>query len=197
MSLKLGLTGSIGMGKSTTAGFFRDFGVPVWDADATVHEIYAKGGAAVGPIGKIAPVATAQGFVDRGVLKRVIAEDSRILSKIETAIKPVLTQSRADFLAANSAAPVLLFDIPLLYETDAETWLDYVLVVTAPLNVQKQRVFIRGTMSEDLFNTILSRQMPDVEKRALADFVFDTSKGMDHTKAEVKALIEKLEKENA
>lgn len=197
MSLKLGLTGSIGMGKSTTAGFFRDFGVPVWDADAAVHESYAEGGAAVGPVSQIAPAATVQGFVDRGVLKRMISEDSGLLAKIETAIKPVLGQSRIDFLDANSAAPVLLFDIPLLYETDAETWLDYVLVVTAPLNIQKQRVFMRGTMSEDLFNTILSRQMPDVEKRALADFIFDTSKGMDHTKAEVKALIEKLENENA
>lgn len=197
MSIKLGLTGSIGMGKSTTAGFFRDFGVPVWDADAVVHELYSKGGAAVEPVGEIAPMATVQGFVDRSVLKELIANDPHLLSKIEDVIRPLLVQNRAQFVVVNNSARLLLFDIPLLFETDAESWMDYVLVVTAPLHIQRQRVFSRGTMSEEMFTTILSRQMPDNAKRALADFVFDTYLGMDHTKAEVKALIEKLGKENA
>ena len=197
MSLKLGLTGSIGMGKSTTAGFFREFGVPVWDADAVVHAIYAEGGAAVEPIREIAGEATENGFVDRSVLKDLISKDKTLLAKIETAINPILRESRRVFLRDNQASPLVLFDIPLLYETDAESWLDYVLVVTAPKHIQKQRVIERGSMDEELFEMILARQMGDAEKRALADFVFDTSNGMDHTKSEVKTLIEELEKENA
>ncbi len=197
MSIKLGLTGSIGMGKSTTAGFFRDFGVPVWDADAQVHKLYEKGGAAVGPIGALLPEATKNGFVDRAVLKAAIEQDETLLEKIERILHPLLGQSRQEFLDQRRAFPVLLFDIPLLFETDAESWMDYVLVVTAPEEVQRQRVLTRGTMSEEMLDTILSRQMPDREKRALADFIFDTSHGMEHTKAEVKALIGKLEQEDA
>ena len=197
MSIRLGLTGSIGMGKSTTAGFFREFGVPVWDADAEVHALYAKGGAAVTPIGALVLEATKLGFVDRDVLKSLIADDPTLLGKIEDTIRPLLRQSRLEFDEKHQKAPLALYDIPLLFETDTESWTDYVLVVTAPKDVQRARVFARGTMDEALFDTILSRQMSDAEKRALADFVFDTSKGMDHTKAEVKALIEKLEQENA
>ncbi len=197
MSIRLGLTGSIGMGKSTTAGFFREYGVPVWDADAEVHVLYAKGGAAVAPIGDFAPEATKQGLVDRDVLKTLIADDPTLLGKIETTIRPLLRQSRLAFEAAHQAAQLVLYDIPLLFEGDTESWMDYVLVVTAPKDVQRARVLERGTMDEALFETILSRQMSDAEKRALADFIFDTSSGMDHTKAEVKALIEKLEQEDA
>jgi len=197
MTIKLGLTGSIGMGKSTTAGFFKEFGVPVWDADAEVHRMYASDGAAVYPIKMIAPAAVAEGYVDRAKLKAMIAKDPDLLTEIEGLLGPLLAKSRAAFLNENTKAPVVLFDIPLLFETDAESWLDYVLVVTAPLKVQRQRVLERGTMSEDMFNTILSRQTPDIEKRALADFLFDTSKGMAHTRAEVKALIDQLEQENA
>jgi len=197
MTVKLGLTGSIGMGKSTTAGFFRDFGVPVWDADATVHEIYAYGGPAVPLLQPFVPEAIIDGAVDRDSLKRLINKNKDILEQVETALKPLLSTSRLAFLAAHQAAPVVVFDIPLLYETDTESWLDYVLVVTAPKAVQKQRVMSRNTIDEALLDTIVARQMPDAEKRALADFVFDTSNGMDHTKAEVKALIKALEQENA
>ena len=197
MSVKLGLTGSIGMGKSTTADFFRAFDVPVWDADAEVHKLYAKGGAAVGPIGALLPAATQQGFVDRAVLKAEIAKDSGVLAKIEAALRPLLADSRQNFLTRHKENSVVVFDIPLLFETDTESWMDYVLVVTAPEAVQRERVMKRGSMSEALFNTILARQMPDNEKRALADFIFDTSLGMEHTKAEVKALIKELERENA
>jgi len=197
MSTRLGLTGSIGMGKSTTAGFFREFGVPVWDADAEVHALYAKGGGAVTPLGALAPEATKQGFVDRDILKDLIKSDAALLGRIEDSIRPLLGQSRLDFNEKHQNAPLVLYDIPLLYETNAESWMDQVLVVTAPKAVQRTRVLERGTMDEAMFETILSRQMSDDEKRALADFVFDTSLGMDHTKAEVKDLIEKLEQEDA
>ena len=197
MSVKLGLTGSIGMGKSTTADFFREFDVPVWDADAEVHAAYAKDGSAVAPIGAIVPEATRGGFVDRSILKAEIAKDSGLLEKIEMALRPLLADSRQEFLTRHKKRSVVVFDIPLLYETDAESWMDYVLVVTAPEDVQRHRVLMRGSMNEDLFKTILARQMPDTEKRALADYLFDTSRGMDHTKAEVKALIEELKQEYA
>lgn len=197
MGVKLGLTGSMGMGKSTTAGFFREFDVPVWDADAEVHKLYARGGAAVDPIGVLLPDATQQGFVDRERLKVAIQKDQSLLDKIEALLKPLLMQSRQEFQTLNKAAPVVVFDIPLLFETDAESWMDYVLVVTAPQHVQRDRIFARGTMTEEMLKAILARQMSDNEKRALADYIFDTSKGMDHTKAEVKALIQELEQENA
>jgi len=197
MSIKLGLTGSIGMGKTTTAGFFRGFGVPVWDADAEVHALYAKGGAAVAPIGALVPAAVQHGIVDRDVLKAEISKDGGLLSRIEQVIKPLLAESRQDFHTQHKDKPLMLFDIPLLFETDAECWLDYVLVVSAPEDVQRHRVLTRGTMTERMFATILARQMPDNEKRALADFVFDTSLGKADTKAKVKALIETLELEDA
>ena len=197
MSIKLGLTGSIGMGKSTTAGFFQAFDVPVWDADAEVHRFYANNGAAVSPIGALVPTATLEGFVDRKALKAEIAKDDDLLGKIELILRPLLADSRQAFLTSHKENAVIVFDIPLLFETDAESWMDYVLVVTAPEEVQRDRVMMRGSMSDAMFKTILARQMPDVEKRALADFLFDTSQGMDHTKAEVKALIEALEQENA
>jgi len=197
MSIKLGLTGSIGMGKTTTAGFFRESGVPVWDADAEVHKLYAQGGAAVAAMGALVPEAVAAGFVDRRVLKAEISKNPALLAKIEAMLKPLLAQSRAGFLQKNIDKHLVLFDIPLLYETDAESWLDYVLVVTAPAEVQKARILARQSMDETMFTTLLARQMPDQEKRALADFVFDTSKGLAHTKADVKALIDKLEAENA
>lgn len=197
MSIKLGLTGSIGMGKSTTAGFFRDYKVPVWDADAEVKKLYAHAGAAVLPIGELVPDAINEGFVNREVLKAEIAKDEALLTRIEAVLRPLLAASRQQFHTQHKQTPLMVFDIPLLFETDAESWMDYVLVVTAPEEVQRDRVMKRGSMSEALLNTILARQMPDTEKRALADFIFDTSQGMDHTKAEVKALIEALEQENA
>lgn len=197
MSLRLGLTGSIGMGKSTTAGFFREFGVPVWDADAEVHGLYAAGGAAVESIGALVPEAVEGGEVDRAVLKSAIGALPALLGEIEALVRPLLRQSRIDFDQKHSTAPVVVYDIPMLFENDTESWMNAVLVVTAPETIQRQRLMARGSMSAEMLNTILSRQMPDAEKRALGDFVFDTSKGMAHTKAEVKALIKTLEQENA
>ncbi len=197
MSIKLGLTGSIGMGKSTTSGFFRDFGVPVWDADAEVHRMYMENPETISAIAGIAPAAVKKGFVNRAELKSEITKDRGLLPRIEAAIAPALRQSRAAFQMANRSAPLVLFDIPLLFETKADSWLDYVLVVTAPAEVQLARVLARDTMDEAMLNTILSRQLPDSEKRRRADFVFDTSYGMEQTKSDVKALIEALEAENA
>ena len=197
MTVKLGLTGSIGMGKTTTAEFFRQGGVPVWDADGEVHRLYNQDQSAIADIGKIAPKAVKSGFVDRDILKAEIRNDPQLLPELEAALRPHLSRARADFLAAHQGRKMVLFDIPLLFETGAESWLDYVLVVTAPAELQRQRVLQRKTMDAAMFETILSRQMPDAEKRKRADFVFDTSMGMAQTKADVAALIKSLEAKNA
>ena len=190
MTWKLGLTGSIGMGKSTTAAMFRDEGVPVWDADATVHKLYAKGGAAVAPIGQEFPDAIVDGAVDRHQLKQIIATDATVLPKLEAIVHPLVAADRADFLDTNKAE-LVVFDIPLLFETGADTWLDSVLVVTCPQDVQAKRVLDRGTMSPEQFQMILSRQMPDSEKRARADHIIETLT-LDATRAAVRNLIAEL-----
>lgn len=190
MTWKLGLTGSIGMGKSTTAAMFRDEGVPVWDADATVHKLYAKGGAAVLPIGQEFPDAIVDGAVDRDQLKQIIAKDAMALQKLEAIVHPLVAADRAEFLDTNKAE-LVVFDIPLLFETGADTWLDFVLVVTCPPEVQAKRVLDRGTMSPEQFQMILSRQMPDAEKRARADHVIETLT-LDATRAAVRNLIAEL-----
>ena len=190
MTWKLGLTGSIGMGKSTTAAMFRDEGVPVWDADATVHKLYAKGGAAVLPIGQEFPDAIVDGTVDRDQLKQIIANDAGVLPKLEAIVHPLVAAERAEFLDTNKAE-LVVFDIPLLFETGADRWLDSVLVVTCPSEVQAKRVLDRGTMSSEQFQMILSRQMPDTEKRARADHVIETLT-LDATRAAVRNLIAEL-----
>ena len=190
MTWKLGLTGSIGMGKSTTAAMFRDESVPVWDADATVHKLYAKGGAAVLPIGQEFPDAIVDGTVDRDQLKQIIAKDAGVLPKLEAIVHPLVAADRAEFLDTNKAE-LVVFDIPLLFETGADRWLDSVLVVTCPSEVQAQRVLDRGTMSPEQVQMILSRQMPDAEKRARADHVIETLT-LDATRAAVRNLIAEL-----
>lgn len=190
MTWKLGLTGSIGMGKSTTAAMFRDEGVPVWDADATVHKLYAKGGPAVAPIGQEFPDAIVDGAVDRDQLKQIIAKDATVLPKLEAIVHPLVAADRAEFLDTNKAE-LVIFDIPLLFETGAETWLDSVLVVTCPPDIQAKRVLDRGTMSPEQFQMILSRQMPDSEKRARADHIIETLT-LDATRAAVRNLIAEL-----
>ena len=190
MSFLLGLTGSIGMGKSTTAQMFADEGVPVWDADAAVHRLYEKGGAAVPVIAAEWPGAVKEGAVDRKALSAEVAGRPEALSRLEALVHPLVADDRARFIAGH-AAPVLLFDIPLLYETGADAWLDAVVVVTAPAEVQRARVLARGTMDAATFETILARQMPDAEKRARADHVIETLT-LDGTRAAVRNLVTRL-----
>ena len=191
MSYILGLTGSIGMGKSTTAGFFRDLGVPVWDADAAVHRIYAKGGAAVEPISRICPDATAIGKVNRDVLKDWIARDKSALKQLEEIVHPLVAADRATFIADHQEAPLVVLDIPLLFETGSADKMDGVLVVSVDAKEQRRRVLDRATMTEDMLDSILARQTPDSEKRAKADFVIETY-DLDSARAEVVKLVERL-----
>ena len=190
MTHHLGLTGSIGMGKSTTAQMFRDAAVPVWDADATVHRLYAKGGAAVPLLGDVFPDAVIDGKVSRDKLKHIIAVDPAALAKIEHIVHPLVAADRRAFVA-NHDAPLLVFDIPLLYETGADSWLSSVLVVTVPPAVQRDRVLARPGMTRQHLDQILQRQMPDAEKRARADHVIETLT-LDGTRAAVQELIGKL-----
>jgi len=190
MTHHLGLTGSIGMGKSTTAQMFRDAAVPVWDADATVHRLYAKGGAAVPLLGDVFPDAVIDGKVSRDKLKHIIAVDPAAFAKIEHIVHPLVAADRRAFVA-NHDAPLLVFDIPLLYETGADSWLSSVLVVTVPPAVQRDRVLARPGMTRQHLDQILQRQMPDAEKRARADHVIETLT-LDGTRAAVQELIGKL-----
>lgn len=191
MSYILGLTGSIGMGKSTTAQFFREVGVPVWDADAAVHRIYAKGGAAVEPISKICPDATAIGKVDRDALKAWIARDDTALGQIEKIVHPLVAADRAEFIAAHADAPLIVLDIPLLFETGSAANMDGVLVVSVDAEEQRRRVLARETMTEEILASILARQTPDAEKRTKADFVIETY-DLDSARADVLKLIDRL-----
>lgn len=172
----LGLTGSIGMGKSTTATFFREMGIPVWDADAAVHRLYAKGGAAVEPIGLLFPGAISEGCVNRHVLRERIRGDDGAIGKIETIVHPLVAADRLEFIATMGAKgeKLVVVDIPLLFETGAEKSVDATLVVTTTPEIQRQRVLERGEMSEADFQKILANQMPDTEKRQRADHVIET-----------------------
>lgn len=171
MSFRLGLTGSIGMGKSTAAGMFRALGHPVWDADAAVHRLYAPGGAAVAPVAAAFPGTFSDGGIDRGLLRAALGADAAAFARLEAIVHPLVAADRAAFIAAHAQAPIVVLDIPLLFETGAEGALDGVAVVSAPADVQRARVLARPGMTEENFRLILSRQMPDAEKRARADWV--------------------------
>ncbi|MDP0928122.1 dephospho-CoA kinase [Paracoccus onubensis] len=174
MTYKLGLTGSIGMGKSTTAQMFRDLGHPVWDADGAVHRLYAQGGAAVAPISVLVPDALKNDAIDREALKLALKADPGLIEKLESIVHPLVAQNRADFLQRNSNKDLIILDIPLLFEKSADHSFDGVAVVSTDADTQKARVLSRPGMSEDHFRMLLSRQMPDSEKRARADWVIPT-----------------------
>ncbi len=186
----LGLTGSIGMGKTTTAQMFADAGVPVWDADASVHRLYAKGGAAVAPMRKLFPASIVHGAVDREALKDWIRRDKSALGKIEKVMHPLVANDRKAFIT-QADAPVVVLDIPLLFETGSQDSFDAVAVVSAPADVQKSRVMQRAGMTEALLKTILDNQMPDAEKRAKADYVIET-KSMDKAKSRVSEILQEI-----
>ena len=194
---RLGLTGSIGMGKSTTAGFFADAGVPVWDADAAVHRIYARGGPGAAALAGLAPDAVAGGAIDRDRLREAIVADPGVLARVEAAIHPLVAADRAGFLGRHADADLVLLDIPLLYETGAEGGLVGVLVVSAAPEAQRARVLARPGMTPEAFERILTRQVPDAEKRARADFVIETDRGLEAARADVLALLARIRSELA
>lgn len=179
MSFRLGLTGGIGMGKSTAAGMFRALGHPVWDADAAVHRLYAPGGGAVAPVAAAFPGVLRDGGIDRAALKAQLAADPGGFARLEAIVHPLVAQDRTDFIAAQGDAPIVVLDIPLLFEGGAQAQMDGVAVVSAPPEVQRARVLARPGMDEAGLALILSRQMPDAQKRALADWVIpsDTPEG--------------------
>ena len=184
---RLGLTGSIGMGKSTTAGFFAAEGIPVWDADAAVRRLYAKGGAAVAPIGDWLSSAIANGAVDRAALKQEMARNPEALSQIEAIVHPLVAADRAAFLT-HAKGDILVLDIPLLFEKGHEADMDATLLVTAPLSLQRARVLARPGMTIAMLDTILVRQMPDAEKRSRATHIIETL-GLEAAHQSVLALI--------
>jgi dephospho-CoA kinase len=192
--LILGLTGSIGMGKSTTAKLFEEAGVPVYDADATVHKLYE--GEAAPAIEAAFPGTTANGQVDRTKLSAQVVHDPAAMQQLERIVHPMLGTSRKKFFedAEVLGAPVVVLDIPLLFETGGEKRVDAVVVVTTSPELQRERVLARGIMDSDRFNAILARQTPDAEKRQRADFVVDTSHGLDPVRAQIKHILAEVVK---
>ena len=192
--LVLGLTGSIGMGKSTTAKLFAEAGVPVYDADAVVHELYE--GEAVPAIEAAFPGTTSNGRVDRAKLSARVVHDAAAMKRLEAIVHPMLGSSRQKFFADAEAAgaPVAVVDVPLLFETGGEARVDAVVVVTTSPELQRERVLARGTMDDEKFNSILARQMPDEEKRKRADFVVDTSHGLDPVRARIRDILDQAAK---
>ena len=175
----LGLTGSIGMGKSTAAKMFRRMGIPVYDSDASVHAVLGKGGAAVAPIAEAFPGTVRDGAVDRDALGKRVFGDEAALGRLESIVHPLVRKRQDEFLKrwARRRAPVVVLDIPLLFEVDLDVRCDYSIVVTAPRFIQAARVLARPGMTPDKFDGILARQMPDREKRRRADFVVQSSRG--------------------
>ncbi|HMS93763.1 MAG TPA: dephospho-CoA kinase [Tabrizicola sp.] len=191
MSFRLGLTGSIGMGKSTTAAMFAEEGIPVWDADAAVHRLYESGQPAATAVAAVFPEAiNADGSVSRAYLRGLIQADPSVLDRLNAAVHPLVTEDRAGFLAAQAAADIVLLDVPLLYESGIEALCDAVVVVSAPPEVQRARVLSRG-MTDAEYETILRRQLPDAEKRARADYIISTT-SLEAARAAVKDVLARI-----
>jgi dephospho-CoA kinase len=186
----LGLTGSIGMGKSETAKMFARIGFDVYDADAAVHALYEPGGAAVEPLSKIFPNSVANGRIDRIRLAEAVGGNAISFAQLESIVHPLAAREMERFIERTGVAgkKVAVLNIPLLFEIKAETGLDAVVVVSAPAEVQRTRVLARPGMTEIKFNRLLARQMPDAEKRRRADFVIDTGQGLDHAFAAVESI---------
>ena len=187
----IGLTGSIGMGKSETAKLFAAQGVPVHDADAAIAKLYGKNGAAVERIGREFPGTVKQGAVDRKALSALVVKDRAALARLEALVHPLVADERRDFLQKTDA-PIVLFDVPLLFETGAETEMDAVVVVSAPENVQRARVLARPGMTAEKFERLKSRQLSDTEKRQQAHYIVMTDKGLDHARDQVKMILDDI-----
>jgi dephospho-CoA kinase len=190
----LGLTGSIGMGKSTTAGLFREAGIPVQDADQVVAELYAPGGAAVAPVGEAFPGVVRDGQVDREALSKQVLGKPEALARLEAVVHPLVRARRERFLAEAEAAgaDVAVLEVQLLFEVGVHDDTDAVVVVSAPGHQQRERVLARSRMTPERLDQILARQMPDPEKRAKADFVIDTGRGIEAAREQVAAVLEKV-----
>ncbi|WP_170606500.1 dephospho-CoA kinase [Ruegeria arenilitoris] len=190
MSFALGLTGSIGMGKSTTAKMFADEGCALWDADDAVHRLYSPGGTAVQSISEIYPEAIIDGSVNRNVLKQIISKEPSALKVIESIVHPLVSKDRATFRASETA-DIIVFDIPLLFETGGDADMDAVACVSISPEEQKRRVMTRGTMTEAQFDQIRSKQMPNEEKCRRSDFVIVTDT-LDHARAQVQDIVRQI-----
>jgi dephospho-CoA kinase len=190
----IGLTGSIGMGKSTTAAMFEAEGAPVYNSDAAVAALYGKDGAAVAPIEQAFPGATENGVVDREALRRIVFSDPSALARLEALVHPLMLAGRDAFFdrARAAGADIAVLDIPLLYETGAEKGLDAVVVVSASETVQRARVLERPHMTHDRLDAVLARQTPDAEKRARADYVIDTGRGLNAAREQVRDIMTAL-----
>jgi dephospho-CoA kinase len=187
----LGLTGSIGMGKSTTAAMFADLGAMVWNADDTVHALYAPGGAAVSPVGEAFPGVVIDGAVNRDRLARALGRDETAFRRLEAIVHPLVVRGRLeDIIRAEAGGTRLaVLDIPLLFETGGDAAVDAVVVVSAPASVQEDRVLARPGMTRERFEAIVARQLPDAEKRRRADFIVETGQGIDRARARVAEIV--------
>jgi dephospho-CoA kinase len=182
------------MGKSTVSAMFEDLGVPVYDADAAVHDLYAEGGAAVAPVEAAFPGVAVDGAIDRKRLSAQVVGNGEAMKRLEAIVHPLVADSRSEFLrkAEGQGAPLVVLDIPLLFETGGQTRVDRTVVVSAPAEKQRERVLARPEMTEEKFDAIVGKQTPDDEKRRLADYVIDTGCPLEETRAQVRALVEEL-----
>lgn len=192
--ITIALTGSIGMGKSTTLAMFAEAGAFIWDADEAVHRLYAAGGAGAKAIEALAPGAVRDGAVDRIALRGAIIADPPLLKRVEAAIHPLVGEDRAAAraLAAREGAAIAVFDIPLLFETGGETAFDHVVVASAPPDIQRERVLARPGMTAGAFEAILAKQMGDADKRARADFIVDTGAGIEAARARIRHIMREV-----
>jgi dephospho-CoA kinase len=189
--LNIGLTGSIGMGKSTTAAMFREAGVPVYDADAAVADLYLEGGAAVAPLEAAFPGVTKDGAVDREALRQRVLGNDAAMARLNSVVHPLLGKDRIEFYrrAEEAGADMVVLDIPLLFETGGHMNLDAVVVASAPADLQRERVLARPGMTPERLDAILARQLHDTEKRARAHFVVDTGRGLEVAREQVAEII--------
>jgi dephospho-CoA kinase len=192
----IGLTGSIGMGKSTVARMFAEEGAPAFDSDDAVHDLYARGGAAVAPVEAAFPGVTKDGAIDRAALSARVVDHPESIKQLEAIVHPLVRQAQADFLEKHRSATAVVLDIPLLFESGGAARVDKIAVVSAPADIQRARVMTRPGMTEEKFAYLLSRQMPDAEKRVRADFIIDTSGELDATRAQVRAVLDELSEQD-